>query len=109
VRDYDQEGVSTGRLIPYDLRVEDGMRYLVFQVWDVDGPIYELSMVFIEDDHLTAPTTHVMRTRYLAIGIPRLVELLGRAGFGNVQRRDNVYFQPVIIGTRSEPIREEKP
>jgi len=100
VRDYENEDLSSGRVIPYGLKVEHGIRYLVFQVWEFDGPIYELSMYFLQDDRASECKTHVIRTKYYAIGAGRLMDLMEQAGFEQVQKIDKVYFQPVIIGTR---------
>ncbi|MGO9934842.1 MAG: class I SAM-dependent methyltransferase [Steroidobacteraceae bacterium] len=45
---------------------------------------------------------HLMRSRYYAISITRLLELMRQAGFGNVRRLDNAFYQPVLVGTRPE-------
>jgi len=74
------------------------LRCLIFQVWDFDGPIYEISMYVAQDDGGSECKTHVMRTKYYAIGARRLMELMEQAGFEQVQKIDNAFFQPVIIG-----------
>lgn len=43
VRNYDAVERSGTRMIPYGLREEAGTRYVVFQVWDFDGPHYDLA------------------------------------------------------------------
>jgi SAM-dependent methyltransferase len=100
VRDYESEDLTSGRVIPYGMKVAHGIRYLVFQVWEFDGPIYELSMYFVQDEGAAECKTRVMRTKYYAIGAGRLMELMEQAGFEQVKKIDEVYFQPVIIGTR---------
>jgi hypothetical protein len=100
VRDYENEDLGNRRMIPYGVRVEDGIRYLIIQVWEFDGPIYEISMYFVQDDGSAQPTTHVMRTKYYAIGARRLMGLMSKAGFRDIQKLDDAYFQPVIVGTR---------
>lgn len=40
-----------------------------------------------------------MRSRYYAISPNHLVELMKIAGFIGVQRLDDAYFQPVVLGT----------
>jgi hypothetical protein len=100
VRDYENEDLTSGRVIPYGLKVEHGIRYLVFQVWEFDGPIYELSMYFVQDDRASECEVHVIRTKYYAIGARQLMDLMEQAGFAQVQKIDDVFFQPVIIGTR---------
>lgn len=44
--------------------------------------------------------THVMRVQYYAIGTVQLIELLQQAGFVEVQRVDDSFFQPVIVGKK---------
>jgi hypothetical protein len=79
---------------------DKGITYLIFQKWDFHDAIYDLSMYFIEDDGGPHCRTHVMRSKYYAIGTARLIELMTDAGFINVTRLDNKFFQPVIIGTK---------
>lgn len=100
VRDYDKEERGGTQVKPYGLRVEGGRRYLVFQVWEFNGAIYDLSMYFIEDRGGADCITHVMRSRYYAVGVGRLIELMAEAGFRDVKRIDGRFFQPVLIGTR---------
>jgi SAM-dependent methyltransferase len=100
VRDYEQEDLTGRQVIPYGLRVEGGVRYLVFQTREFDGPIYHVAMYFVRDDGAAQCTTHVMRTQYYAIGARKLMALMQQAGFQGVQKLDDVYFQPAIVGTR---------
>ncbi|HEY8504178.1 MAG TPA: class I SAM-dependent methyltransferase [Gemmataceae bacterium] len=103
VRDYDREPRGAGIVRPYGVREEAGKRYLVFQVWDFDGACYDLAMYFVEDDRAGGTArTHVMRSRYYAIGTGRLLELMREAGFADVERLDGVFYQPVLVGTRKE-------
>jgi len=37
VRDYDKEPRGTNIVMPYGARIEDGKRYVAFQVWDFSG------------------------------------------------------------------------
>jgi SAM-dependent methyltransferase len=98
VRDYDREVKSGTQVKPYDLRIIDGVRYLVFQVWDWTGEHYTLSMYVVEDRDGVC-TTRVMRTQYYAVGTVKLMALMQEAGFVAVQRIDNRFYQPVIVGT----------
>jgi SAM-dependent methyltransferase len=100
VRDYDRvERKDQVKL--YSLREEDGVRYLLLQVWRFHGEIYDLDLYLIEDPGDTDCTTHVMRTRYYAVHTGTLIDLMGRAGFAEVQRLDEAFFQPVLVGTRA--------
>lgn len=101
LRDYDQEPQGKGIVKPYGIREADSKRYLVFQVWDFDGPHYDLTFYFVEDDRDSAfAKTHVMRSRYYAIKTNHLMRLMQSAGFRNIRRLDGVFFQPVVIGTK---------
>jgi hypothetical protein len=101
IRDYDKEERGTGIVKPYGIRNENGKRYVVFQVWDFDGPLYDLSMYFVEDDgQADVSRTQIMRTRYYAISPSRLLELMSEAGFVDTQRLDERFYQPVLVGTR---------
>lgn len=102
VRDYDQEDKTGVQLKPYGIRVENGVRYLVFQVWEYHELIYDLAFYFVEDRGDDQPTTHVMRSQYYAVGTGKLIELMKAAGFSDVQRLDDRFYQPVIIGRRRQ-------
>lgn len=97
VRDYDPADGGT-KVVPYGLRIEGDRRYLVFQVWDFHGALYDLAMYFVEDRGTSECTTHVMRSRYYAVPVARLVELMAEAGFQGVRRIDQRFFQPLIVG-----------
>jgi len=101
VRDYDQEPRGTNIVKPYGARINDGKRFLLLQVWDFVGELYDYTFYVIEEDLATgAATVHTMRSRYYAIGTARLLALMRQAGFERVQRLDDVFFQPVLVGTR---------
>lgn len=101
VRDYDREARGTVLVKPYGVREEDGKRYLLFQVWDFAGDLYDLAMYFVVDDRRSEQLmTHVMRTRYYAIGTDRLLALMREAGFTATERLDGCFYQPVLVGNR---------
>ncbi len=107
VRDYDSEERGTGLVKPYGVREESGKRYVIFQVWDFEGDIYDLAMYFVVDDRFSEEVvTHVLRTKYHAVGTGHLLELMCRAGFTAVERLDGRFYQPVLVGTRE---RESSP
>ena len=58
-------------------------------------------MYFVADDGGPECTTHIMRSRYYAIPMGRLMDLLREGGFTAVERVDGSFVQPVIIGTRT--------
>jgi SAM-dependent methyltransferase len=102
VRDYDREERGTGITKPYGVRNEAGKRYVIFQVWDFIGQIYDMSMYFVVDDKTSEQLlTHVMRTRYNAVGTGHLLALMSQAGFTSAERLDGVFYQPVLVGNRA--------
>jgi SAM-dependent methyltransferase len=101
VRDYDKEQRGKGLIRPYGVREEDGKRTIIFQVWDFMGQIYDMSMYFVEDDRASEPlVTHVMRTRYNAVGTGKLLALMREAGCSSAERLDGCFYQPVLEGNR---------
>jgi SAM-dependent methyltransferase len=102
VRDYDQEERGTGLIKPYGVRHREGKRYVIFQVWDFVGDIYDLAMYYVVDDGGRLLETHVMRSKYYAVGTDRLMELMRQAGFTSVERLDGKFYQPVLIGNRED-------
>ena len=99
VRDYEKEERQT-QIKSEKTRVENGKRYILFQVWEFEGEIYEMSMYVVEDDRNATCQTQVMRAKYYAVGTTRLLALLQGAGFEDVKRVDGAYYQPVLVGTR---------
>ena len=101
VRDYDREERGTGLVKPYGVREEGGKRFVIFQVWDCVGEVYDLSMYFVVDDRASEQlVTHVMRTQYNAVGMDHLLALMRRAGFTRAERLDGRFYQPVLVGNR---------
>lgn len=55
----------------------------------------------VEDQQSGAVAAHVMRSRYYAIRLDNLVELMRQAGFGNIKRMDDQSQYPaMLVGTR---------
>jgi len=98
VRDYDPAESKGTKVVPYGLRKGGAVRTLVFQVWEFHGPIYDLSMYFVEDRGGDTCSTYVMRSRYYAVPVVRLIELMTEAGFLAVRRIDQRFFQPLLAG-----------
>ena len=62
---------------------------------------YDLAMYFVEEDRKTKfVQTHAMHSRYYAISPNKLLTLMEVAGFAAVKRLDDVFYQPVLIGTK---------
>ncbi len=101
VRDYDMEERDAVQVKPYGIRDEGGVRYLVWQVWEFRGPIYDLAMYLVEDRGGADCATRVMRSQYYAVGIHKLMELMRQAGFAQVERLDGCFYQPILVGRRA--------
>ncbi len=101
VRDYDKEDCTGVQVKAYEVRVEGSIRYLLFQVWEFHGLIYDLALYIVEDRGDANPATRVMRSQYYAVSVDKLMMLLRKAGFQKVQRLDDRLFQPLIIGTKN--------
>lgn len=86
---------------PYGLQQDDdGRRFLAVQAWEWDGDQYTVRMYLTTESPDGSCQTEVVLSRYYAVPIVRLVELMEEAGFSDVQRRDDVLFQPVLLGRR---------
>lgn len=100
VRDYEKEKLEGGVIRPYAVKEKNGSRFLIFQVWDVEAPLYQVSMYCVEDSGAEAKTT-IVRTKYYAVSISRLMSLLKEAGFSGIKRLDQAFFQPVLVAKRA--------
>jgi SAM-dependent methyltransferase len=100
VRDYASSERRNPDVRPYGLRYDGDRRFLAVQVWEWDGDQYDLRMYLTSESPQGICETRVLKGRYYAVTIQRLMQLLSEAGFGEVQRRDDVIFQPVLFGRR---------
>jgi len=104
VRDYAAIERKNPDLRPFGLRVDEkGNRFLSVQVWDWDGDQYDLRVYLTSESPSGECETRVFVSRYYAISIARLMELMEEAGFAEVRRRDDVLFQPIFTGWRAAP------
>jgi len=101
VRDYAAIERVTPDVRPYGLRHDEaGHRFLAVQAWEWDGDQYDLRIYLTSESPDGTCRTQVLRSRYYAVTIERLSSLLAQAGFIEVERRDDVLFQPVLFGRR---------
>ena len=98
-RDYAEIEPSGSRMVPYGSRATTEGRVHIFQIWDFRSDrSYDLSMFFVwERDE--GPETRVFRSRYSTVSLERLEHLMRIAGFVQIERLDEVFFQPILIGT----------
>ena len=100
LRDYANIERKTPDVRPYGLREENGQRFLAVQVWEWQGDQYDLRMYLTTEFEDGGCSTQVLKSRYHAVTIDRLIALMHEAGFVDITRRDDVLFQPVLIGRR---------
>ena len=101
VRDYASIERKNPDVRPYGLRRDGDRRFLAVQVWEWDADQYDLRMYLTVESGGTCET-RVLLTRYYAVTIERLMQLMTAAGFVDIRRRDDVLFQPVLIGRRPD-------
>lgn len=102
LRDYDREPRGGSVMRPYGVRVFDGERRVVFQVWDWRGEHYDLSLYIVDDRGGPQCTGSVYRTTIYAVGVERVRALMQAAGLERVERHDDAFYQPVLIGHKRE-------
>jgi SAM-dependent methyltransferase len=98
VRDYATIERRTPDHRPYGTRVEGNCQYTLEQVWEWEGEQYDLTLRMTEQCGANAPVVHEFRSRYYAVTLATLERLLREAGFGSVVRRDEHFFQPLLVG-----------
>jgi SAM-dependent methyltransferase len=99
IRDYENEKRGKNIFKPYGVRVEGGNRYAVFQVWDFEGEIYDLTMFIVKEDlHSKQVTAETMHSRYYAISTAKMMRLMEQVGFEQVKKVESS-FLPVLLGT----------
>jgi SAM-dependent methyltransferase len=100
VRDYARIERRNPDLRPHAVRVEPGARLLAYQLWEWDGDQYDLHMYLTRDPDEGPCETRVFRSRYYAISVTRLLQLLQEAGFAQPRRLDEIFFQPLLTARR---------
>ncbi|MEO8675866.1 MAG: class I SAM-dependent methyltransferase [Casimicrobiaceae bacterium] len=104
VRDYAVIERRNPDVRPYGMRNEGGRRFLAVQVWEWEGEgdQYDLRIYLTSESPAGACETRVLRSRYYAVPIAKLLLLMADAGFVDIERRDDVLFQPVLVGRRPD-------
>jgi len=100
VRDYAVVERSGTQFEFHGVRQDGDARHLVFQVREWRAPRYELSRYLVRDTFGAACRAEVLRVTCYAITDTELSDLLARAGFERIERRDDVLLQPVIVAVR---------
>jgi len=99
VRDYDSVQRGVPAAFEYGERRRAGEVFRLRQEWTWEGTTHYRIAFIIERDGPAGPAT-VLRTvtRYYAVSVARLLELMARAGFVSGRRLDQTLHQPILIG-----------
>src|SRR5262249_11679401 len=99
VRDYDKVERGVSAAFAYGERRRGGEVLRPRQEWTWEGTTH-YRVAFIIDSEGPGGRTTPLRTvtRYYAVSVTRLLELMARGGFVSCSRRDGVLYQPVLIG-----------
>ena len=69
------------------------------QEWTWESSTHYQVAFIVEKEAPNGPTALLRTvTRYYALSIPRLLELMAGAGFADCRRLDDVIYQPIVIG-----------
>ena len=85
----------------YGTRTVNDRVYTAEQIWNWDGEQYDLTLRLTELHGAHAPLVHEFHSRYYAIELSALEQLLLEAGFTAVARRDEHFFQPLLVAVNS--------
>jgi SAM-dependent methyltransferase len=100
MRDYVAQPTGTSQTFPYGEREWQGRRYFAEQEWEWHGRFYTLSLRIRPVDISRDPLANV-QTTYFAVSIGEVLDLMRSAGLADVERIDEVFYQPLLVGTVS--------
>lgn len=102
MRDYTRRPAGTRERRPYGQREWNGRRYVAEQEWVWQGATYALTLRFRPVDTSSAKAIE-FRTTYFAVAIEDVLQVMRDAGLGDVQRLDDAFYQPLLIGIVRAP------
>ncbi len=100
VRDYDALEQGGTQVHPYGARMEGDTRYVLLQVWEWAGERYDTTMYVIRHPVGEKPVVISAQATYYAVSIGTLANLMAQAGFAGVERIDDAFYQPILMGRR---------
>ncbi len=104
VRDYGAMERRTPDHHPYGTRIVGECSYTAEQIWHWERVQYILTLRLTEKRASGALVVHEFQSRYYAVEIAAIEKLLHIAGFASVARRDEHFFQPLLVAfNRSAP------
>ena len=80
--------------------MEGDCRYAAKQTWWWEGDQYDLALELTQQCGGETPVIHEFHSRYYAVELSTLERLLREAGFERVTRRDEHFFQPLLVALR---------
>lgn len=104
VRDYAEIERRSPDVRPYGSRTEGDCRYSAEQTWRWEGDQYDLTLRLTQQCGSEPPVVREFHSRYYAVEVSTLERLLREAGVERVTRRDEHFFQPLLVGF-NPPIR----
>ena len=87
----------------YGTRSVGEYTYTAEQIWQWDGDQYDLTLRLVEQRATDPAIVHEFQSRYYAVTLSTLEQLLREAGFGHIARRDEHFFQPLLVAVNSPP------
>jgi SAM-dependent methyltransferase len=97
VRDYAAIERRNPDFHSYGARVVGDRVFTAEQVWNWAGDQYDLTLRLSEQGGAEPAIFHELHSRYYAVALPTLEQLLTEAGFASVTRRDAHFFQPLLV------------
>jgi SAM-dependent methyltransferase len=107
VRDYAAIERRTPDHHSYGTRTVGDRTYAAEQIWRWDGDQYDVTLRLMEQRGTEPAIVHEFQSRYYAVTLSTLERLLRAAGFGLVARRDEHFFQPLVVAVN--PIQSPSP
>jgi glycine/sarcosine N-methyltransferase len=101
VRDYAAIERRSPDIRPYGSRVDGNCRYSAEQIWMWDRDQYDLTLRLAERCGAAVETVREFHSRYYAVDLSTLERLLHESGFVRVERRDQHFFQPLLVAVRA--------
>ncbi len=101
VRDYASIERRSPDYRSYGTRTVGDRVFTAEQIWNWEGNEYDLTLRLTEQRGADAPIVHEFHSRYYAVEWSALTRLLLEAGFASVARRDQHFFQPLLVAVNA--------
>lgn len=88
----------------YGSHTVDDRVYTAEQIWRWAGDQYDLTLRLTEQRAAGPAIVREFHSRYYAVELPTLTRLLSEAGFVSVARRDEHFFQPLLVAINAPAV-----